>query len=641
MSNYIDKLKKIWNSRESFSKAIEHFRWTKRSVAILVIVIAVIAALAAGLITYTNRGDREFITTKEGITYQNKKELTFSMSSVRTLNPFRSNDQDTYFLSRLIYDGLFSLDAHMTPQNNLASAYQIRKSSHMIHVQLVNTKFHNGKTLTAQDVKYTVEAFKAAGNSQYKEQIDDINYVEADGTHAVNIYFHTGGRMTLADLTFPILPSNQCNGIYDVIHRTNFKPIGTGRYRCRSYNSSTGMSLAPYAEYHGTPAENHITVNVLSKGANRYKMTEASNLSLNFTKSITREGKVTQKDTKLIDFPANEVEYLGYNFYHETMASRNLRRGIACAIDNQSIIQECYYNCGMTNGSIYYPDYLGVKTRKDPYRHSSSRAEQYLGKAGYRDRDNDGYVEDKEMKELTLTLLTSNTSLRMKMAKKVKEDLEEEGIHVSLSYTAEKNLEHALKAGNFDLFIAGCRYSENINLSQILKGTEQVVKYVYESDSDTDRTGSSPSGTSGTTDQTQNSGEDDGIYHSSSESGTDASGNSSGSSQSSSSSGQLKEKKSYSNTVTGKNYTRYYSKQVNRLLDAMDSGLDRDAMKQKFQSLHRKLSEDLPYYCLLYKTYGIERAPALRGTVRPTFWDIYRGCENWHSRFEIRKETAK
>ncbi|MEA4922089.1 MAG: ABC transporter substrate-binding protein [Eubacteriaceae bacterium] len=615
--------------RENVKKKLEDFRWTKKSVTIAIIVAAVIIGSITAAVLLSGRTDSNIITGDDGTKYKKVDEVSLSMTNVKTLNPCTSKDSDTYYLSKLVYDGLFRLNKDMVPENDLAKHYTIDKNANTITVDLVDTEFHNGSALTAKDVKYTVEALKAAGSNEYSSQVSEISYVETDGDSRVIIHFDSGGRMTLADLTFPILPRGQYDGVYSVIYKTDFKMIGTGKYKCKSYNSSTGMTLVPNENYHGdNKAENTITVSILAKSADKYKMTEASNISVAFTKSLGREAGISQKDTKIVDFPSNEVEYLGYNFTDENMAKKNIRKAIASAINCKAMIQECYYNSGMVNDNVFYPNYMGVDSSKDNYSYSQAKAEKYLKKEGYKDRDDDGFVEDENMGELSLTLLVSNTDTRRKMADMIQSDLEDAGIHVTLSYAEEKSLKNYLKAGNFDIFIAGLKYSDSVDMSEILKGTEYTVKY------ETD-TGSSNSNSSNGDSRSNNSSSDSGTYEGSKNNSGSYSDSTTGNNNSSSNNSSLVKKKSYSTQITNSNYTRYYSAKVNKLLSKMNSGLTNDEMKETFTELKGELTDDLPYYCLLYKTYGMVKAPTLEGTVKPVFWDIYSGSEAWKSKYEI------
>jgi peptide/nickel transport system substrate-binding protein len=79
---------------------------------------------------------------------------------------------------------------------------------------------------------------------------------------------------------------------------------------------------------------------------------------------------------------------------------------------------------------------------------------------------------------------------------------------------------------------------------------------------------------------------------------------------------------------------------LEELLNQMRSGLSPEEMKETYVEIREVLQNDLPYFCLLYKTTGAIQSPALVGEVMPTFDDYYRGCENWYCRYEVTTQSA-
>jgi ABC-type transport system substrate-binding protein len=65
------------------------------------------------------------------------------------------------------------------------------------------------------------------------------------------------------------------------------------------------------------------------------------------------------------------------------------------------------------------------------------------------------------------------------------------------------------------------------------------------------------------------------------------------------------------------------------LLDAFASAKSPEDRKGIFEDLHARLIEEIPYYCLFYKTYDAVASPTLDGEMSPHFDNIYRGCESW------------
>ena len=608
-----------WKNMPNINIKLPKIKWTRRN---KIIGIAIIALIVAGIViicVLANRGDKSITVAEDGTKYQTVNNIVFSMNDVKTLNPTISTDNDTYYISKLIYDGLFELDDNLIPQENLAKNYSYDRDENSITINLINTTWHDGKRLTANDVKFTVESYKAAGSKcVYEDQVSAISSVSQESRYKVKIYFNEGENMSLDLLTFPILPSHKYNGTYDVINQTDFKPIGTGPYKYSGYSKGRILKLKANENYHGEKATNSISFEVQPKAANTYRLLEASDLSYMVSTSLSREGQFTQKETKIKDFPANQVEYLGFNFNNDIMAKKDIRKAIAYAIDCKDIIESCYYNSGMINDNIFYPDYMGVKSTNDVYKYNQSKVAKYLKKAGYKDRDDDGFVEDSNGQELNLNLLTSDIKTRTDAADLIKNSLEDVGISVEITTLSKKSYLSYLKAGTFDMFIGGYNYDETMDMREILKGTEMVT--TYETDTSTNQT----QGDSNST--TDSEGYD-----------TELDGESPSSNDLSNSDNQskAKETKNYSTVVTNSNYTRYYNSKVNKLLDRLKGGYTNEETKKTFTTLKNILTDEIPYYCLMYKTYGAAKAPALQGDVNPIYTNIYRGCEQWNCKYQV------
>lgn len=79
----------------------------------------------------------------------------------------------------------------------------------------------------------------------------------------------------------------------------------------------------------------------------------------------------------------------------------------------------------------------------------------------------------------------------------------------------------------------------------------------------------------------------------------------------------------------------YSNPTLDALLDKMESGISPEERKGAYLRVRDILNADLPYYCLLYKTYGAIASPSFRGELNPTFRDIYQGAEGWYSMLEV------
>jgi peptide/nickel transport system substrate-binding protein len=87
------------------------------------------------------------------------------------------------------------------------------------------------------------------------------------------------------------------------------------------------------------------------------------------------------------------------------------------------------------------------------------------------------------------------------------------------------------------------------------------------------------------------------------------------------------------------NVIGYTNLNLDALLDQMSMGLTNEEKVNTFITIKEILIEDLPYFCLLYKTYGAITSPALQGEVKPLFNDLYNGCESWSYVYEVVEEA--
>lgn len=610
--------------KPAWLEKLSGFHMSKRAMVITVIIIAV-AIVGSSLLVQHARRVGSVVVDDNGTTYKMDDNINFSMNNVKSTNPVNSTDEDTYYLSKLVYSSLFSLDEHMEPKEDLVQSYNFRQGQ--LRMRLRSAKFHDDRSLTAADVKFSIEAYKAASNNNYKEQVSQISSVETQGDNKVIINYNYGARKKVSDLTFPILPSHRYNGVYSIIYLKKIKMVGSGKYTATSYDESSGMKLKSYDEYYGEKADNTINVSILGENADKIKMTDSGNVSVAVTRNLDREAKISTDKVKIINYPTNKVDYIGFNFYREVMTDKNIRKAIASAIDNTAIIQEVFFNSAMLNDNLFYPGYLGIDSKKDAYPYSEAKAKKYLAKAGYKDRDQDGYVENKNMGEISLIFLVCSTGQNQQMANAIASNLQKIGIRVTVSAVPKKTYATWLKGTNYDMYLGEYHFNESMDMTPLLKGTEKLVKYVYDTEANSKQAGR---GTGNG--QDNNSGKYGDSGNTSKPSGDTAY---------SPSGKKLKKKESYNKIITGSNYTRYYSKKVNNLVDKINSGLNKEEMRRTYLKLKKELDTDLPYYTILYRTDGLVVSPFLKGDIHPQFWNIYHGSGNWKTKIEVKKDVDK
>lgn len=143
----------------------------KRTLLILLFFVLLLSgcADAVGFLLPEKESEPERVTTYD---------ITIPTEKVRTLNPVVSKDEDTYYLSRLLYEGLFSLDESLAAEPLLVESYFYSDDGMTLTMKLKDgIVWQDGTKLSANDVKLSIEAYQtaaASGLTLYSSHVEGI-----------------------------------------------------------------------------------------------------------------------------------------------------------------------------------------------------------------------------------------------------------------------------------------------------------------------------------------------------------------------------------------------------------------------------------------------------------------------------------
>ena len=122
----------------------------------------------------------------------------------------------------------------------------------------------------------------------------------------------------------------------------------------------------------------------------------------------------------------NSISYVGFNMGHfdkekgehvfepgKKMSDPALRKAIAYALDNDQVANETYQGLRIAANTLLSPFFGEIYADKSEipgFTYNPEESKKILADAGYKDTDGDGYVEDKDGKQLTITLLVATGS---------------------------------------------------------------------------------------------------------------------------------------------------------------------------------------------------------------------------------------
>ncbi|MCL1809393.1 MAG: ABC transporter substrate-binding protein [Clostridiales bacterium] len=530
------------------------------------------AALAVlPLLSVSGCGENSvFLTGSTEARYRTERVVYLPMEKVRTLNPMISKDVDTYYISKLIYDGLFELDEHMAPQKRLVDDFVFSEDRLTLAITLKQgVMWHDGAELTAQDVKFSIDAYLSLSygkDTLYSDYVSNIKSValKKSAPYELDIYFRSPGNVCLENLVFPILPAHQFKKAADVKKNdSGFTPIGTGPYKLSSYNDLSKLSLAANEDYFGDAPKNELEFIVFPNKKDALNLLGIEGITILFNDETDRDTLTSNMKANTVNFISNQAEIIAFNMSSDAMSIKKVRQAVACAVDSKEILASAYLRSGVLSDTLYYPFYYGNKNEGELYGYDMERAKALVREAGLKDLDGDGFAEDRDGNPVTVrVLVNSDNQPRTAAAQIIKNALDKLPFDSYIIYCSEDEYAEAIEAGDYDMYIGGYSFNERYDLREILHSE-------------------------------------------------------------------------YGNGIG------YSNPALDEILDEMQSGVSNARKAEIFEKANAILNEDLPYYCILYKTYGAISSNALVGEVTPLFNDFYKGCAEWECKYEMPAAVAE
>ncbi|MHC1723653.1 MAG: ABC transporter substrate-binding protein [Aminipila sp.] len=531
------------------------------------LIISFAILICIGIIVYSQHGQVYNLlnkSDKEKIVYTESQTVKLPMEKVRTLNPITSKDSDTYQISKLIFESLFNLDENLSLTNGLATSYNYAPDKMSVTIDIKSDSyFSNGSNVTGEDVKYSIDNYIAAAasnNTIYSSYVSNIKSVSVgkNDEYSVVVKFKNKSDVSMENFIFPIV-SERNFGKYQAykVTSSNFIPVGSGAYAIKKYNDISELELAANDYYSGVKPTNTLSFTVLPEKEDVIPLLEVNNIALGCLQELSRDTLVSEKKINTSNFVSNEVEVVGYNFSKEAMANKKVRKAIAYAIDTKSLNESAYYKNGIACDTIYFPGYLGIKNTGDHYKYNLEKATKLLTSANYLDRDENGYLEDKNENELTVDILVNGADQSRKIAAEaIKASIDKLSISSRIIYATDiTDFNSKLNSKNYDIFVGGMKINETYDLRSMLHSA-------------------------------------------------------------------------YNNPIG------YSNEKVDKLLDKLKSGITQEQKVEDVKAIKDIIIDELPYYCIVYKTYGALTAECFNGNTNSyMFNNIYKGCENWYSKY--------
>ena len=168
--------------------------------------------------------------------------LNLFMVSPKTFNPLTTQDLYVRQLSSFVFDSLFYEDYESgLIKNGLVDSFRFCQDGLILDIELRdNILFHDGKTLSSDDVAFTLDTIKEAGiKSLYYDNVSNIQSIKALTRLSFRLILNKADPGFTERLTFPIIPKHVFKDWPIEGHKDSMKLIGTGPFKYHSYNGDS------------------------------------------------------------------------------------------------------------------------------------------------------------------------------------------------------------------------------------------------------------------------------------------------------------------------------------------------------------------------------------------------------------------
>jgi len=332
-----------------------------------------------------------------------------------TLDPHLTTDVNSAIYAVEIFGGLMTISKELEIVGDLAETWDVSPDGKTTTFRLnPNAKFHNGRSVTANDVKWSLEraadplteAFNASvflndiigveqklsGASTQIAGVQVINDVTLTiTTDAPKPYF-------LSKLTYPVsfvLDQENVESGRDWI----FEPNGTGPFKLAEYLPGEVLRLQRFDDYHlGSAMLDE--VEFLISGGNSMLMYENDELHITGIPLSLLQGVMDPSNTlsgEIVAAPPQfDVDYFGLNTTEAPFDDIKVRQAFNYAIDKQTLATTLLEDLVVPAAGILPPGFPGYNPDLVGYDYDPNKARQLISESKYGGLD--------KLPRITLTL---------------------------------------------------------------------------------------------------------------------------------------------------------------------------------------------------------------------------------------------
>jgi len=382
-----------------------------------------------------------------------------------TLDPALTQDATSATYIVEIFSGLVTLNQDLEVVPDIAESWDLSDDGTVYTFHLRdNVKFHDGKSVTAHDFKYSIErACDPATGSVVadtylgdivgaKEKLrglaDEVSGVRVIDDYTLEITIDSPKAYFLSKLTYPTAFVVDQENVEGPLQPWTDRPNGTGPFRLAEYELGLRIVLERNELYYGTPKPALERVNFLLAGGSPMTMYETGELDavpvgLADIERVLDPSNPLNKELS-VTIPTLSIFYIGFNVNKPPFDDKKVRQAFNYAIDKDKYVEVVWKKMQVKAEGILPPGMPGYNEELKGYPFDPEKARQLIAESRYGDVSN--------LPEITLSVSGGGGAAARQVAAIVEMYRQNLGVDIAIQQTDWATYLQDLRAHRYQMF---------------------------------------------------------------------------------------------------------------------------------------------------------------------------------------------
>lgn len=261
-----------------------------------------------------------------------------------SLDPATSKDTVTHMMMYQIYDALIKEDptdyTKLIP--GLAERWEFNADNTEVTFYLRNgVKFHNGDTMTADDVWFSLQrSLESSYSSGISEAIDHFEKVDDMTVKCVLKYPYGPILDVMTNMTYGIASKRAVEEAESANIDFARNPCGTGAYKMVEWKSGDALVLERFDDYYGGPAQiKDLTFKLVPDAASGAIALEDGTLDVYYLVAPSDyEHLKNAPNIAYVECPGVGLHHITFNVTDGIFTDKRIRQAVAYALNRDDIV---------------------------------------------------------------------------------------------------------------------------------------------------------------------------------------------------------------------------------------------------------------------------------------------------------------